>query len=774
MRPDKLQRRSNKAMAEQALAAAGHASVAPAWIFYGLGSMMALVPAVGVPHEAMLQDTLKSAVVAFMALGLGLSLFVMRARGVTQAAPFRWHGVVWLPLSLTAGSLLSMAWAHTYLAGVEVVRWGLFALLTWVALNVVTVRRMQTFALLVHAGAFIAASWGALQFWFDLSWFPQGPNPASTFVNRNFAAEWVVVAFPLSVWAFIHLKNTVAIILMAFSLALNTVFLCMTGTRSALLALAVLLCLLPWIVWRFWHQLPLTAWPRRVRWLSAIILVTSLINLGLMPSGNPKILSENQVSEGRFSAFDRAYQRSGSVLKQEEYTQNSFSVRLTMWRATWAMIKARPWVGVGAGAWEVDVPLFQDAGTQLETDYYAHNEYLQLVGEFGVLGWAFLLGLSAFFLRQLQLLWRPAADAGQDAVAMSADASAVRVWRAALLLSLGALLLVSAAGFPWRLATTGAMFALCLGLLAGLQTATTQPASWVQRWLGGPRLVPQMLTRPISLWGAATCLVGLVLASYITWQAARCERLIVGAVKMALTISASGQPDHPRWSQVKQQMLTDLDAGIAINPHYRKITPMVADELARWGDWRNAVWVWESVIASRPYVLAILTNIARGYSQVGHAAAAQEFLARAKSLQPQAPSVISLEVILLTRANRMPEAAALVRKSMRDGTYDLDLLNAAIRMSTLINDEDMALEALKKRTARWPRFAVDGWFKLGQLHGSGIKHRNDTLAALAFAEALRLAGPAARSDMLSQIPDHLRPQVKALVPAQVPEQTQGP
>lgn len=735
------------------------------WVFYGLGAMMALVPAAGVTHEALLQDTFKSALVAFIALALGLVFFVVRARTQVPFRGYKWHAVVWLPLLLLAGSLLSMVWSHTYLAGVEAVRWTLFALLTWLALNVVTVARMQGFAILVHVGAFMAALWGALQFWFDLGWFPQGPNPASTFVNRNFAAEWVVVSFPFSVWALLHFRNTVAIVLTAFSLALNTVFLCMTGTRSALLTLAALLCLVPWVIWRFWPHLPVNFWPRRVRWLCAIIFATSLINLGLMPSSNPRILSENQVSAGNFSAFDRAYQRSGSVLKQEEYTQNSFSVRLTMWRATWAMIKARPWMGVGAGAWEVDIPLFQEAGAQLETDYYAHNEYLQLIGEFGLMGWAFLLGLLAFVAQGLWSLMHVPTGQTQGAPQQSSDPQSTQVWRAALLLSLGALLLVSAAGFPWRLATTGAMFALCLGLLAGLNSTPAQVDADTRHRRHGAWVSPVIFTAgALAPWSAVACVGGLVLATFITWQAVRCERLIIGAVKMALTISASGQPDHPRWAQTKQNMLADLEQGIAINPHYRKITPMAADELARWGDWRNAVWVWESVIASRPYVLAILTNIARGYSQVGQAEAAQEFLARAKALQPLAPSVVSLEVILLTRANRMQEAAELARKSMRDGTYDLDLLNAAIRISTLINDEDMALEALKKRNARWPRFAVDGWFKLGQLHGSGTKHRNEMLAALAYAEALRLAGPGARTEMLSHIPEALRAQVQALVP----------
>ena len=106
-------------------------------------------------------------------------------------------------------------------------------------------------------------------------------------------------------------------------------------------------------------------------------------------------------------------------------------------------------------------------------------------------------------------------------------------------------------------------------------------------------------------------------------------------------------------------MLRLIEEGIAINPHYRKITPMVADELAKWGDWKNAVWIWESVLGSRPYVAAIMTNVARGYAQMGQPDQAMAMLERAKVLQPKALSVRSLEVILLSRNGNEPQALAI-------------------------------------------------------------------------------------------------------------------
>src|SRR4029078_3081042 len=61
--------------------------------------MMFLVAALGVPHELMLQDTLKSIIVSFAALGAAL-LFFWQQRDRRDA--LRWHAVIWLPLLLMA------------------------------------------------------------------------------------------------------------------------------------------------------------------------------------------------------------------------------------------------------------------------------------------------------------------------------------------------------------------------------------------------------------------------------------------------------------------------------------------------------------------------------------------------------------------------------------------------------------------------------------------------------------------------------------------------
>ena len=81
------------------------------WTVVVLALMMFLAPSIGVPNEMMLQDTLKSIVVSFAAVGAGL-LFFWHQRNRRDG--LRWHAIMWLPLALMFYALGSMVWSHTF------------------------------------------------------------------------------------------------------------------------------------------------------------------------------------------------------------------------------------------------------------------------------------------------------------------------------------------------------------------------------------------------------------------------------------------------------------------------------------------------------------------------------------------------------------------------------------------------------------------------------------------------------------------------------------
>ena len=699
------------------------------WTVVILALMMFLTPAIGVPNELMLQDTLKSIVVSFAAVGAGL-LFFWQQRNRRDS--LRWHALMWLPLALMFYALGSMVWSHTYLGGVEAIRWFIFSLILWLGINTFSRQRIPYLFEGIHWGAVVCSLWTVLQFYFDYSYFPQGPNPASTFVNRNFFAEFVVCTFPFTAYLLAQAKTSSRITLLSFTLGFNIIALMMTGTRGALAAMWVLLLLgFPVIAILYRKQFGFSTWNSGKRILALGVLFATVVTMGLVKSENPKVIADRAYYGNVTTPFDMAFKRTASISTSD----GSFGVRLIMWKATLVMIKANPVTGVGAGAWEAMQPLYQVEGSQLETDYYVHNEILQLLAEYGLIGLLFLTGLIGYLLRAT---WETLLNRSPEGLIEAPV-------RAVTLASLLAFLIVSNIGFPWRLASTGSLFALSLALLA---------ASDARLSIRGPLAAARLAWKPAySQVLAVALMVCLALTAYISQQAAATEHKIVSAVKIALTISSSRDVNNPKWDKSKREMLQLAKEGIAINTHYRKITPMVADELAKWGDWKNAIWIWESVILSRPYVVAMMSNVARGYAQLGNNEKALEFLARCEKIQPKAVSVRSLKVILMSRNGNEKEAATLAQQYMNEGTVDFDLLSAAYVLGVRKSDFDMAIQGMELRNKDWPASRQDGYLKMANIYVN--QKKDDVKAIAAFKGALEATPEKDREALRRQIPPQL-------------------
>lgn len=711
------------------------------WTATLMALMIFLAPTLGVPNEEMLQDTLKSILVSGISL-IALIMFWWRER--SRQTPLRWHALMWLPLSLMVYALGSMVWSHTFLGGVEAIRWFIFSVIVFLGLNTFSRERFGTLAWGIHAGAVGACLWTALQFWFDLKLFPQGPNPASTFVNRNFVAEFVVCTLPFSAWLIVRTRGTAKLALVGFMTAFNIVAILMTGTRSALVAMLVFGGGVALVARLYRQPLGLNLWSRAEKITLATVMLGTVLTLGMVPSGNPALENELQTHGQHVVPIARSLMRVQSIADLQEYRDGAraFSIRWVMWSATGRLIAANPVFGVGAGAWEVQIPKYQAKGSQLETDYYVHNEILQLLAEYGLVGWAFLLSLFSYLAHAAWRTWR----------AQSALEVSEAPFRSLVLASLLSFLIVSNLGFPWRMASTGAMFALCLGLLAA------SDARLGAFKLAGVDLVRHLPWKPsfsrIGLSLAAAC---LALCLYISQQAMEAERNIVRGVKLALTIAQSKQPNNPRWDQSKKEMLDYMRAGITITPHYRKLTPMVADELAKWGDWHNATWIWESVAKSRPFIVAIMTNIARGYATQGNVDKAEEYLKRCEALQPNAPSVRSLQVIIFGRRGQQAEALALTKKSLSEGIIDYDLSNAAYILGKSHKDWDLALYGLQLRSQNWPATAVDGGLKAGEIYADPKNPKFDkVLAQDAYRQAYAKALDSDKAAVRAEIPEAYR------------------
>ena len=626
-----------------------------------------------------------------------------------------------------------MAWSHTYLAAVEAIRWFVLALLLWLGLNTLTRDKLPMLSWCIHGGAVAASFWAALQFWLDLHLFPQGPNPASTFVNRNFFAEYAVCALPFSVYALTSLRASRWLASAALSVALIVVGVMMTGTRSAMLAMAMLVPVLTLILVRYRHQLAFGNWRPRHKILVGLVLMASVLGMGSVPSGNPKIINEKTGT----TALQRSLVRATSMGEEKEYIDGSFSMRTSMWKSTARMMMANPLAGVGAGAWEVQIPLYQRAGEYKEADYYAHNEFLQLLSEYGlVVGGLFLAVLFAYLLFSAGKTWYLRDQALEEAPL-----------RAITLASLLALMMVSSAGFPWRLASTGVLFALCLAILA----ASDARLGIRDAFFGFP-----LRWRPWFSRAALTLLICCtVSAGYITQQAAEAERKIVSAIRITTNVPGARASDSQLLASQTAQMLREVREGIAINPHYRKLTAMVADTLALSGDWANALWIWESVAASRPHVAVIWLNIAGAHNRLGHYDQAQVALERAKKLESDIPGLLALEIDLISRTGHDAQATQMVIDHLDRGGYDFELVLVAYVLGLRTHNWHLAIRALELRNQGWPEISADAFFRMGSIYADPAV-ADDAKALAAFQAGLQAVPADQKDNFRKQVPEGYR------------------
>ncbi len=698
-----------------------------------LAWMMLLVPAVGVPSDLMLQDTLKSALVAFGVLIAALLFFWQQRQRNT---PMQWHGLVWLPLVLMAYALGSMAWSHTYLAGVEAIRWFILSLLLWLGLNTLTRDNLPNLLWGIHLGAVVASVWTALQFWFDWSLFPQVAQPASTFINRNFFAEYAVCALPFSVFLLTNMRPSRWLGLMALSIALNVVALMMTGTRSALVALLLLAPVFAVILVRYRQQFAFGRWSQVQKTLVGLVLAIGIGALGSVPTGNATIIKEGKGT----TALQYSFLRTASVIKSSEYTEGSFSIRSQMWMVTARMMLANPLTGVGAGAWEVQIPLYQPPDTTLGFGYYAHNEFLQLLSEYGmVVGGLVLAFLLAYLLHAAGRTWQLRGDDIQEAPL-----------RAFTLASLLALLLVSGAGFPWHLAGCGALLALGLAILAGSDARLGQ-----EDWF----FASSLRWRPVYTQAALVFLMCCtVLAGYITWQAAQAERKLMEAMRLAASLTQSKLTYTKAAVDRKAELLQNAREGIAINPHYHKLISVVADLLASGGDMSNMVLISETAVASRPHAYANWFNLALGYSQLGQLDRAQQALQQVQRLQPDAMTTRKLEIILLSRAGHVEQAAQMLTAQYDQGLYDYELVQAGYVIGFQSRNWPLAIRSLELRNTIWPEQAADGYFRLGNIYANPALH-DDVKALAAFKAGLAAVPIEQKENFRSQVPPRYRTQM---------------
>jgi len=152
---------------------------------------------------------------------------------------------------------------------------------------------------------------------------------------------------------------------------------------------------------------------------------------------------------------DQLVQRFARIASDE----GSQEGRAELWGETMKLVRAYPIFGCGLGGYESAFPKFKVSGP-LVSDDHAHNDYLQLLAEMGVIGAAILLVLAATTVRAAFRIALSASDPPTSSLALACAAS------------LSAILLHSTADFNLYIPAN----AMVVCWIAAMATALPSPA----------------------------------------------------------------------------------------------------------------------------------------------------------------------------------------------------------------------------------------------------------------------------------------------------------
>jgi O-antigen ligase len=235
---------------------------------------------------------------------------------------------------------------------------------------------------------------------------PYNTTCFGTFMSRNHAGVYLylhaAIALGLTLW---HIRRAgdnvyrggphLAAAFVAFALGLLAALTGSTGGAAAALALLVLAPLLA-----FWFGFPGSRGSRRrIMLITGGALALSVASVLLVADLGPII--------GRFKMKAASYQATG------------VDDRAPLRRATWALAteggsSGRVWIGYGAGSYRWISPPYQAQQKELQRDgklfyraIHAHNDWLEMLAEWGVVGLLPVVAFLAWLGRRFRRAFRP-------------------------------------------------------------------------------------------------------------------------------------------------------------------------------------------------------------------------------------------------------------------------------------------------------------------------------------------------------------------------------
>ncbi len=294
---------------------------------------------------------------------------------------------------------------------------------------------------------------------------PQITPPASTFSNKNMAAQYCAICFPCIVGAVVLSRSLWKKYIGIFSIGFVCVYLLYTGTRSSWLS--VLVSVVLFCVFTALSPDGLRLIKRSVRSRRFLMLAAALCCI-VIAAGALSIKRDPRL-------FDQVR---GRIVSMGNLQEGTARLRTIWQKNTLKMIQDNPLYGVGVGNFKIAYPLYNQAaevdwsfseGKQLSR---VHMDHLQMLAELGVPGFCCYVWMLGSCMVLFFRLFR--------------SSSGMRRFSAVcIFLTVISFMLIGSLSFPWERAMTTLYLFMSFALLSVLYHAGRDGSTVVTA--GSPR-----------------------------------------------------------------------------------------------------------------------------------------------------------------------------------------------------------------------------------------------------------------------------------------------
>ncbi len=306
--------------------------------------------------------------------------------------------------------------------------------------------KIRTVTIIVTIVSVIISAYGLMQFFHVIpspldQW--GRPNPASTMGLTNFTTDYLVMVIPLMLTAFLTEPNKKLLKYGAYmGILLSLSYIIIGRNRAGWVALAVTMVFYAIMFGSYKSYKKISNTTKRLFIYTGTAAIVSLIAL----------MAFTQTGSGLL--------RRGESIFNKDYSSNAF--RIVVWNSTLNGIKANPAFGVGIGNYQINIPLYESKAlkntdwTELRYLNSAHNDYLQILFELGIVGFALFL----WFIVEIFI-------AGAGGIRDAKGELQSILWNTALLAGIGSALVTAFFTFNLENPASAMMFWIFAGLLVG-------------------------------------------------------------------------------------------------------------------------------------------------------------------------------------------------------------------------------------------------------------------------------------------------------------------